>query len=217
MHKFNCTNVITIIEDMVNQLPYFQEVIKTSFTPNNNRCLIITGENATGKSFIRRIITQICKQEKIELIHLSQESRRVGGIISAFVYGDDSVDSTGYNSCNTVVGGITTCNGRDNDHFILWDEPDIGLSDRYAAGIGVTIKQFIDNIPKHTLGSIIITHSKHLVRQLLPINPSHLRVGDTSSLIDWLNETVEPSDIKELKGRNSEMFHNLNKIIKLKA
>ena len=214
--KFSCTNVITLVESMIENLSYF-DVIKATLTTGHKQNLIITGENATGKSFIRRLVYLVCKQEKVELIHLSQQGRSTSGIPSALIYGDESYDSTGYNTSTTITCGITTCNNRDSDHFILWDEPDIGLSEKYAAGVGVAIRGFVENIPKHTRGSIVITHSKPLVRQLLPIGPSHLRLGDTMTLNDWLNETPEPGDLNELSERNHAMYHAINKIIKDKS
>jgi hypothetical protein len=201
---------------MIDTLSYFEDVIQATLTHGHKQNLIITGENATGKSFIRRLVYVICKQENIELIHLSQQGRCTTGIPSAMIYGDESYNSTGYNTSTTIMGGINTCNNRDKDHFILWDEPDIGLSEKYSAGVGVAIRGFVENIPAHTRGSIVITHSKSLVRQLLPLNPTHLRLGDTLSLNDWLREIPEPGDLDELKKRNHAMYLKINEIINTK-
>lgn len=214
--KINTSNIIKMTQSLLSELSYFEEdgPIKANFTEGHEKILIITGENASGKSFIRRLIQLSCKQEKVELIHLSQEARTMGWITSAFVYGSESYDSTGYNSSNTITTGISTCQSRESDHYILWDEPDIGLSERYSGGVGVAIRKFVENLPKHTRGCVVITHSKALVKQLLSLNPSHLRLGDDLSLNDWMNEIAEPGDLKELQEKNHKMFRLINEIIK---
>ena len=214
--KYNCKNVITLIQDLISNSPCFgKDLIDANFQPGNQQLLIITGENATGKSFVRRLINLVCRKENIELLHFSQQAKSSTGIISSMIYGDESYNSTGSLSAYLVTNGIKNCNDRTNKHYVLWDEPEMGLSDRYCAGMGNSINQFVNSMHENTIGSIIITHSKALTKQLLSSNPSHLRLGNNLSLQEWINEEIEPSDLEELQKRNNEMFNRIQKILKI--
>jgi hypothetical protein len=213
--NFDVSNVITMTDGIMSDISYFVEgILKARFDKGHEKMLVITGENATGKSFMRRLYHIVCKKEKIEFIHISQESRVDGGVMSAFVYGSENWESTGYISSKTILNGISTCQSRDNDHFILWDEPDIGLSEKYAGAAGVAIKKYVENISNYTRGCIVITHSKPLVKQLLPLHPSYLRLGDNLCLNDWINKDQEPGDLKELGENNIKMFKSISSIMK---
>jgi len=207
---FNFIDLPTVTEELLDSLSYFsgdKPIIKTKFFRGGTiPILIITGENATGKSFMRKLYCTVFKQNKIECMPISQQGRCTGGIMRVFVYGDESCESTGYNSSKTVTTGINTCNSRDKKHAIIWDEPDLGLSDGYAAGIGIEIKEFVNKLSKNTMAVIITTHSKYLIKELLPLNPHHLRLGDKKSLKRWMNERVVPKDLKELEERSHKTW-----------
>lgn len=216
---FNLTNIVTLTQSMLEQLTYFdseEDIIKANFTEGGKYpIIVITGENAMGKSFVRRLYQVVFnKYSTIECIHISQQGRSSSGIMKAFIYGAEDYESTGQITCRTILGGINTCNSRENEHTIIWDEPDIGLSDSYAAGVGVKIREFVENLPKLTFGVIVITHSKYLVKQLLPLNPHYLRIGDNKSLENFLKERVKPKNIQELEDRALETFRKISKMMK---
>lgn len=213
----NFDSIVSLIKSLIDELEYFEgedPAITINLTKGGKYPIVVmTGENATGKSFFRRLLqTSLKKYGNIECIHLSQESRTKGGCFNAFLYGDENWESTGQITGRTVVTGVNTCNSRDTKHAIIWDEPDIGLSDEYSAGVGVKIREFVENISELTFGVIIITHSKHLIRQLLPLNPHHLRFGDNKSLDSFLNESVIPKNIDELGDKANETFRKISAI-----
>lgn len=217
-NTFNLKNMVTITKSLIEDLMYFQserDCLVANFTEGGKYpIVIVTGENATGKSFFRRLYQLIFRDYcKIECMHLSQQGRSSGGITRAFIYGDESWESTGDISGRTVTTGIKTCISRENKHAIIWDEPDIGLSDSYSAGIGVEIRKFVENLPELTFGVIVITHSKHLIKELLPLNPHHLRLGDNKSLQSYLKERVKPKYINTLRDRADETFKKIQSII----
>lgn len=165
--------------------------------------VVVTGDNASGKSFIRRLVSAIARKNSVESIHISMEGRSgadMTGGMRAFVYGSEEWRSTGENSANTVITGIRTCQGREKPHVMFWDEPDLGLSDSWAAGVGVSIRKFAEDAPKHTKAIFVVTHSKPLVAQLIPFDPHFLYLGEDppKSLTDWLERPVIPRDIEEL-------------------
>src|SRR5579883_864579 len=81
-----------------------KDAIRCSYEPGESKLVVVTGENATGKSFLRRVIHSALQQNEIELIALSMELRtRVGDIRKAFIYGDEGNSSTGQISGRTVT------------------------------------------------------------------------------------------------------------------
>lgn len=178
----------------------------------NNPLVVITGDNASGKSFLRRLVCAVAREAKTEAIHISMEGRRnvAYNIGLSFVYGDENIHSTGQNSVHTVLGGITTCRNRETPHVMFWDEPDLGLSDSWAAGMGRAIRQFTETKPKHTKAILLVTHSKALVSELLPFEPHFLYLGEEKdppkSLTAWFEAPVIPKDIEKLPELSSKRF-----------
>lgn len=165
------------------------------YRPGDVPLVVITGENASGKSLMRRAIHQILGRHKIECIGLSMEGRKRGGIESAMIYGDEGSNSTGSNSSHTITTAIRTSISREREHAIMWDEPDIGLSDNYAAGAGLKIAEFITNPPKNLIFAGLITHSRPLVQQVVALNPHQLAINTKQTVQEWLDEPIIPKNI----------------------
>lgn len=177
--------------------------IPAYYLPGKDPLILVVGENASGKSFFRRIVRLICRDAKTECISISMEARQT---ISdnpwlSLVYGDEEHDSTGYNSASMVTTGIRTCQSREAKHVIFWDEPDVGLSENGAAGVGIAIRDFMKDPPKHTVAAIVVTHSKPLVQAFADLDPHYLHLGGgkvPQTLNDWLKTPVvarHPDDI----------------------
>jgi len=214
-------NADKIIGGIFENSPFFsaepdgEEPIVGTLNLTGSRLFVITGENATGKSFLRRVISGRLRKNKVEAIGLSQEGRSSSGIASACIYGDEQWQSTGANSTHTLLAAFKTAKSREGKHAIIFDEPDIGLSDAYAAGAGIAISDFVRDIPSKTVLVAVMTHRKALVRQLLPANPSfiHLGVGGPASIGEWLDMEVVPKPISELPGRSHELFSKIHPIL----
>lgn len=104
-----------------------------------------------------------------------------------------------------------TCQSRKTKHVVFWDEPDLGLSGSWAAGVGQAICKFAKPMPRNTVAAMIVTHSKPLVRELLPAKPVYLHMGVDPSeapptLKDWLEHHPEPRDIEELSKVSRKRF-----------
>lgn len=161
---------------------------------------LITGDNASGKSFLRRLIQAVCKNAKTECIHLSMEGRATGGIVRVMVYGSEDDEATGAISSHTVVKGIETCRSRDTDHVIVFDEPDIGLSENAAAGVGITLRDFATSIPGHTKAIVVMSHSRVMSSYIAPIDPHFIWMGSSESvsLAEWLVRPIVPKMPQEI-------------------
>jgi hypothetical protein len=165
------------------------------WVPGEGNLVVVTGENAGGKSFFRRCAASVARQEenkKMEVISISMEGRRqvAYNIGLVFVYGDEEHDATGVNSIRTVVTAISTCQSREADHVVIWDEPDLGLSEGNAASVGSALADFSLALPEHTKGAVVITHRKALVKELLRAKPHYLYLGSEDapeSLQAWVD------------------------------
>lgn len=188
------------------------------WVPGKGKLVVVTGENAGGKSFYRRILTAVAHKNKIESIPISMEGRRqvAYNIGLTFVYGDEQVDATGVNSIRTVLTGISTCKGREKDHMIIWDEPDLGLSEGNAASVGRAIAEFAADTPKLTQAAIVITHRKALVRELLPAKPHYVYLGGEDSpatLAEWVDAPPVIRPLQEVLDGAHKRFQAINKIL----
>lgn len=207
------------------ELRYFSEkspAIPYHWVRGSNPLIVIVGDNAGGKSFVRRIFNALCQKNHIEFMGISMEGRQGVSMAPwlALVYGDESYQSTGQLSVSTVLGGIKTCTSRCEErkpHVIFWDEPDLGLSESWAAGVGVAIRDLTQQVTSSTRAICVVTHSRPLVRELLPVNPHYLHVGSDkapATLKEWLTRKVRPRKIETLGKLSHQRFTKIRKILK---
>jgi len=196
-------------------------VIPSVWRKGKTQLCVVVGDNASGKSFFRRVVSAVCSQatKKTEYIPISMEGRRntAMNIGLSFVYGDESYRATGELSANTVLMGIKTSQGRESRHVIFWDEPDLGLSDAWAAGLGKRLAEFAKEPPKHLVAAFVATHNKSLVAQLLDVEPHYLHLGESPEtapqrLVDWFERPVVPRDIDELAEQSRRRFKAIQKL-----
>lgn len=188
--------------------------IPVTFNEKQGKVILAVGDNASGKSFFRRIVQAVCHKAGVECIHLSMQGRSNGDIGGAFqrivVYGTETDESTGRNSVNTILGAIRTSQSRENKHVLFFDEPDIGLSDTWAASIGVELLKFSKQTNENLVAIFIITHSRELVRSVLPGQPHSLCFSEKpTTLGEWVQSSpgVRPlTDLAEISQRRYKLI-----------
>lgn len=217
------------ILDYTRDLRYFHPedgepaAIPLHYVPGKVPLVLIIGPNAGGKSFLRRIVGQVCRMVKprIEFMGVSMEFRtgqgaHAGNTARAFVFGDEGWESTGAISAQTVTVGIKTCLERTTPHVVFWDEPDIGLSEGYSRGVGQAIAKLARAATAHTVGVFVVTHSKPLVREMVALEPHYMHVGSETApptLQAWLDTEAEALDIDTLKDASHVRFQRIQKIL----
>lgn len=219
--KYNIESIPDFLSDIL-ALSFFRPN-KQGITPieavvdhGESKLVIISGDNASGKSMVRRIVCAALSKMSMECIHLSQQGRSAnnGNPMRGFIYGTEEYDSTGYNSAKTIQTCLKTSWSREKRHCIFWDEPDIGLSDSYAAGLGVAIREFIEKPPDKLYIAFLVSHRKAMVEQLLPIKPWNMRLGGCLDLVSWLKAPVIPASPEKLHEEGLKRFHLLKEFIR---
>ena len=202
-----------------------QTAIPYVWVKGKSKLILVLGENAGGKSFFRRMVQCVVSknhgptdgQPVDECIHLSMQARTDTGldmmpIARAMVYGDENYNATGVLTAHTIEGAISTATKRDHSVVIYWDEPDIGMAARSAAGAGVRIREFVDNLPAHIKAVVVTSHSPHLVAQLLKAKqaPHYIYLGDAqgpSTAQAWVTEQLDPNIVPRTPQQLSEDGH----------
>ena len=176
---------------------------------------VITGQNTTGKSVLRKIIHNHYYDRNIEYMSISQEQKCSGsGIERVLIYGTEQDESTGYNSVKTILKAIQTGQSRENPFAIMLDEPEIGCSEETQAGIGLKLVKEIDTMPNLD-GLYVVTHSRQLVKNLISIKPTHWHLGNKLSLEEWLERDIVPANLEALLVEGKEKWHAVNKMRKI--
>jgi hypothetical protein len=173
------------------------------------RLIIASGENASGKSFYRRLVQIECREAKTECIHVSVQGRREVAYnpIMAMVYGDESCDSTGSNSASTIQGGIRTSQGRETPHVVVFDEPDLGMSEGASMGAGTALRDWLREPPEHLVAAVVISHSRELLRKFLDLPHHFIGFGsEPHTLESWVNRPVVERSLEDLRVANRARF-----------
>lgn len=214
-----------------------ETAIPLIYKPGTGRIVLVLGENAGGKSLVRRLVSMATHrgqgggygQEKIpkgefpvrEFIGLSMEFRSGPGMERMFVFGHEGWQSTGEISGDAVVKAIQTVSNRDHPTILYWDEPDIGMSAGAAAGAGAAIREFVENLAPLCQAVFVTSHSVPLVRQLVATDPHYIFVGDPNGPQDldaWFAYQQNPPVIlpAELAERSRRRFSQIKAVLDAK-
>lgn len=176
--------------------------------------LLITGPNASGKSFLRRWIQQYFRLKEIECINLSQEGRSVRWAGSCFVYGSEQDESTGYISAGTLTMGMRTSRAREKSHIVLWDEPEIGMGEELQLGSAIWMREQLENFPKHLLGVIFMTHSRLFVKEIMKMdNAKFYNLSEHKTMNEWMNREIVPVSPEKIQAIGLEKWRKLDKLL----
>lgn len=204
--------IATLIEWSLERRLIGEGLLSVRYTAGEGPLCLVIGDNAAGKSFVRRIISTAAREHGAEAIPLSMEGR-TGMYMKAFVYGDEGHMSTGHNSARTVETMMSTSRGRDKPHTVFLDEPDTGLSDRWARSMGRELAGFLATPPPHLTGLFLTTHRAALVKEVLHLRPHVMLVGEgwPATLDEWLaGDPREVEPIGALGDRGIALFRRIN-------
>jgi hypothetical protein len=166
---------------------------------------VVFGDNATGKSLMLTTMLELTgswESSGVETLSVSMKMRTSQGMGASMMYGSERASSTGATSLRAVMGALH--NGKDRPHpvWLMFDEPDVGLSDKYAAAMGAYLAREINGLPEHIRGVSIISHSRPFLREMLKgldRHPHEVSMGEDRTLAEFLAADNEPpASIEEL-------------------
>ncbi len=188
--------------------------------PGNPRLILISGSNGGGKSFLVKALGSYLHLEakgKVEWMAVGMSLRTSPGMARAFMFGDEGRESTGRISLKAVLGGLRTCKGREHPHALILDEPDVGLSEGYQAGLGELLSDFAGDLPALTRALIVVTHSRTIAKALSDAGATCVRIGDDlRPTADWIRDGDSPrtaKDIEELSDRTIARMRAIQAVI----
>jgi ABC-type molybdenum transport system ATPase subunit/photorepair protein PhrA len=173
------------------------------FTDNQSPLVIIYGDNASGKSLIASAFEVSLRKPKeatpIEVRNACMRNRTASGMERAFIYGDESDQSTGQTSIAVVRKAINSTDGK-RPGVVILDEPDVGLADRFQPALARYIVDTLKSFEGSDRGMIVISHNKILIGDIIggydkPI--SFIGVGTEQNYWDWV-DAQRPATIGEL-------------------
>jgi hypothetical protein len=185
--------------------------------------LVVSGENAAGKSLAFMLINQLgrnfAKEDKIalEVMDIGMGRRTTSGITKAFMFGDENIDSTGNISIKVMQTAVSTSKNRTNFHYLMLDEPDIGVGEGYHNAIGQFLANFANEMPEKCLGLVVSTHSRRVAQKILDAGASSLRLGgDLRPVREWVRDgDIEKSldEMIKLKEVSGDRFRAVSRML----
>jgi energy-coupling factor transporter ATP-binding protein EcfA2 len=168
-----------------------------------DKVTILTGKNASGKSLVRKLLQQNLSEaldkKKVFIPHASQEIRTRSnpgmGALSSMSH-DLEWLATSQNTLHTIDMVFKS----ENPDLIVIDEPEIGLGEELQLGMASYLNEKIKDAK---CGVLIITHSKHIVKNLVHDNFVNLEGMDEQQ---WLNREIKPVSIEEFKEYADGLF-----------
>jgi ABC-type Mn2+/Zn2+ transport system ATPase subunit len=182
---------------------YIDYLIEVSESIKQNEVTILTGRNAGGKSFIRKLLGgSIGKQlnkEKVSIPHASQELRTNTnpnlGALSGFAH-----DLEWLATSDNTISTIKNCLKQTKMDFLVLDEPEIGLGEELQLGL---MNYLNGKLKKLHCGVLIITHSKNTVKHL-----KHDKFINLEKMTEeeWLNREIKPLRLDDFKQFSTNLF-----------
>lgn len=188
------------------------------------RVWVVSGENAGGKSLFCRALQGLVASDSrkagtpVEVMRVGMDMRTTGGIQRGLMFGSEQDDSTGKNSVQALLTGIRTARSRENPHWLVLDEPDIGVGEGYRMAIGDLFASFARDLPAKTLGFFVVTHAREIAEPMVRAGASSVRVGDDLRPVsEWLRDgdlfkTV--ADLEALSQRGLDRFRAINAVLR---
>jgi len=197
----------TLLPECMNSIIFDAEGIQgtANLSSPTSKVAVVFGDNASGKSLVTLAMRAFLgprDETGVEIFKVSMQTRTAAGMAGVFMYLDEEYSSTGASSLHVVTTAFHNARERENPVWLILDEPDIGLSDKYASAMGAYLAREINSLPDQVRGVVIISHSRPLLRRMranLDEPPHEVSMGAAQSLDEYLNPS-EPQEasIEEL-------------------
>lgn len=187
------------VEDRIARIVDVRDSIDTG------KVTVLTGGNGSGKSFIRKQMQLICKEDSIPCWTVSMDQRA----------GFDS-NGTGMmvfsRDCEWLPTSVNTLDRmrdfgtRTRGTFGILDEIELGMSEESQYGVALYINRQLEEFRKNNKGLLIITHSRYIARY---VDADEFINIEGMTKQEWLDREIVPTDFDSLDRDSSELFNAL--------
>ena len=182
-----------------------------------NEVTILTGDNATGKSVIRKTLWQHInellgiEEQKSFVSDISMERRTGlhpgmgGGGVFLRDCGWTPTSMETYNFIKGIFKNLNDDNEKISKRFIVLDEPEIGASKEVQKAFAKYINNFYEKIHDNNkcYGLLVITHSDEIIKNLKCDNFLNIQ-GLTKK--EYLNREIKDIDLEEINEFSLNLF-----------
>ena len=229
--RIKATNITIVADGNVETVKkldkHITRIIEVAESIQPNRLTILTGSNGNGKSFIRKLMNSKMGEKfpdrnaKHLVTEISMQKRTdvnnpLMGTGFGFTFFDNPQYPTSISTYNLVDRLLYSCvdseNKRDRSYIII-DEPEIGMADESQLGIALFLKNRMSEILENSLGIMIITHSKFVVRELKD-NADFFYTDYDMTADEWLERKIIPTDFEDLRIQSMDLMRRLNDWLK---
>lgn len=229
--KIKATNITIVADGKVETVKrldkHITRIIEVAESIQPNRLTILTGSNGNGKSFIRKLMNSKMGEKfpdrnvKHLVTEISMQKRTdvnnpLMGSGFGFTFFDNPQYPTSISTYNLIDRLLHSCvdseNKRDKTYIII-DEPEIGMTDESQLGIALFLKRRLSEILENSLGIMIITHSKFVVRELKD-NADFFYTDYDMTADEWLERKIIPTDFEDLRIQSMNLMRRLNDWLK---
>lgn len=182
-----------------------------------NEVTILTGDNATGKSVIRKTLWEHIndllgiKEQKSLISDISMERRtglhpEMGG--GGVFLRDVGWTPTSMETYHFIKGIFSILDDKEK-RFIVLDEPEIGASKEVQKAFAKYINNFYEKIhdTNKCYGLLVITHSDEIIKHLKCDNFLNIQ-GLTKE--QYLNREIKDIDLEEIEDFSLNLFKAIN-------
>jgi ABC-type multidrug transport system ATPase subunit len=181
---------------------------------NPYKLVLVTGDNASGKTVIRRTYGSRARKLGLQVGYIANDSRAGANdnpIAHLMIYGSEDEESTGAITCKSVTGIFKAVKEWD-DNVVIIDEPELGLGEEAQLGMGLFLKQAIDELEDSTKKVIICTHSRQIISVLADVPHTFINVGwKYKTAHEWLNRKIVPIMPDEVEQFSDETQSKINR------
>lgn len=190
---------------MQNTEDRIAHIVNVRDSIDTGKVTILTGGNGSGKSFIRKQMQLICKEDSIPCWAVSMDQRA----------GFDS-NGTGMmafsRDCEWLPTSVNTLDRmrdfgtKTRGTFGILDEIELGMSEESQYGVALYINKQLEEFRKNNKGLLIITHSRYIARY---VDADEFINIEGMTKQEWLDRDIVPTDFDSLDRDSSELFRAL--------
>ena len=225
--KKKATDISIVVDGKIETVErldkHITRIIEVAESIKPYRLTILTGSNGNGKSFIRKLMNskmgeKFPDRDRRHLISEISMQKRTDvcnpliGTGFGFTFFDNPQNPTSVSTYNLICRLLYSCvdseNKKDRSYIVI-DEPEIGMADESQLGIALFLKSKMPEILENSLGIMIITHSKFVVRELKDRADFFYTDYDMTA-DEWLERNIMPTDFEDLQIQSMNLMHRLN-------